>query len=83
MFFIQETEICNFADDTTVYSYSPNFEEATVKLFSDTHLILKAWCRLEANYKFDLTTNSRQGRIILFMENLLFRLLLTLTTANL
>ena len=74
MFFIQETEICNFADDTTVYSCSPNFEEATLKLFSDTYLILKAWCKLEANYKFDLTTNSRQGRIILFMENLLFRL---------
>ena len=40
MFFIQETEVCNFADDTTIYWCSPNFEEATLKLYNDTHLIL-------------------------------------------
>ena len=40
MFFIQKTEVCNFADDTTIYSCSPNFEEATLKLSNDTHLIL-------------------------------------------
>ena len=34
MFFIQETEVSNFADDATIYSYSPNFEEATLKLSS-------------------------------------------------
>ena len=27
MFFIQEIEVQNFADDTTIYSCSPNFEE--------------------------------------------------------
>ena len=31
MFFIQETEVCYFADNTTIYSCSPNFEEATLK----------------------------------------------------
>ena len=39
-FFIQEIEVCNFADDTTIYSYSPYFAEATLKLSNDTHLIL-------------------------------------------
>ena len=37
MFFIQETEVCNFADDTTIYSCSSNYEEATQKLSADTH----------------------------------------------
>ena len=32
MFFIQETKVCNFADDTTIYSCSPYFEGATLKL---------------------------------------------------
>ena len=41
VFFIQETEVCNFSDDTTVYSYSINYYEATQKLFSDTHIVLK------------------------------------------
>ena len=40
MFFIQEREVCKFADDTTIYSCSPNFEEGTPKLSNDTHLIL-------------------------------------------
>ena len=39
MFFIQKTEVCNFADDTTIYSCLPNFEEETLKLSNDTHLI--------------------------------------------
>ena len=50
MFFIQEIEVCNFPDDTTIYSCSPNFEETTLKLWNylklsnDTHLILN-WFR--------------------------------------
>ena len=40
IFFIQETEVSNFADDTTLYSCSPNFEERTLKLSNGTHLIL-------------------------------------------
>ena len=40
MFFIQETEVCNFANDTTIYSWSLNFEEAILKLSNDLHLNL-------------------------------------------
>ena len=47
MFFIQETEVCNFADDTTIYSCSPYFEQATLKLSNDTHLILN-WFRINS-----------------------------------
>ena len=54
MFFIQETEVCNFADDTTIYSCSPNFEEATLKLSNDTHLILN-WFRINS-----MVANSRK-----------------------
>ena len=45
MFSIQETEVCNFADDTTTYSCSLCFEEAILKLANDTHLILN-WFRI-------------------------------------
>ena len=37
MFFIQGTEVCNLADDT-IYSYSANLEETTLKLSNDTYL---------------------------------------------
>ena len=47
MFFIQETEVCNFADDATIYSCSPNFEEATLKSSNATHLILN-WFRINS-----------------------------------
>ena len=47
MFFIQATEVCNFADDTATYSCSPNFEEATLKLSNDAHLILN-WFRINS-----------------------------------
>ena len=40
LIFIQETEVCNFPDDTTIYSGSPKFEEANLKLSNDTNLIL-------------------------------------------
>ena len=46
MFFIQETEVCNFADDT-IYSCSSNYEEATQKLSADTHLVLN-WFRINS-----------------------------------
>ena len=45
MFFIQETEVCNFADDAIIYSCSPNFEEPTLKLSNNTRLILN-WFRI-------------------------------------
>ena len=47
MFFIQETEVCNFADDKTIYSCSSNYEEATQKLSADTHLVLN-WFRINS-----------------------------------
>ena len=47
IFFIQETEVCNFADDTTIYLCSPNFGEATLKLSNDMHLILN-WFRINS-----------------------------------
>ena len=40
-FFIQETEVCNFADDTTIYSCSLNYKEAAHKLSNDTYVVLK------------------------------------------
>ena len=45
MFFIQETEVCNFADDTAIHSCSPNFEEAALKLSDVMHLIFN-WFRI-------------------------------------
>ena len=40
IFFIQETEVYNFADDTTIYSYSLNYEEVAHKLSNDTYIVL-------------------------------------------
>ena len=40
MFFIQETEVCNFVHDATIHLCSPNFQEAILKLSNDMHLIL-------------------------------------------
>ena len=47
MFFTQETEVCNFADDTTIYSFSQNFEEVTLKLSNEMHLTLN-WFRINS-----------------------------------
>ena len=75
MFFIQETEVCNFADDTTIYSCSPYFEEATLKLSNDTHLILN-WFRINSMVanpgKFQimfLGSNIDNSKIIFMIEN--------------
>ena len=40
IFFIQEKEVCNFADDTTIYSWSLNYKEAAHKLSNDTPIVL-------------------------------------------
>ena len=75
MFFIQETEVCNFADDTTIYSCSPSFKEATLKLSIDTHLILN-WFRINSmvanSGKFQnifLGSNIDNNKIKLITEN--------------
>ena len=36
---IKKTEVCDFADHTTIYSYSLNYEEAPKKLSDDTHIV--------------------------------------------
>ena len=47
IFFIQETKVCNFADDTTIYSCSLNFKEAAHKLSNDTHIVLN-WFKVNS-----------------------------------
>ena len=42
-FFIQDTEVGNFADDTTTYSCSLNYKEAAHKLSNDTHIVLNCF----------------------------------------
>ena len=39
MLFIKKTEVCNFADDTNIYSCSLNCEGAHRKLSDNTHII--------------------------------------------
>ena len=64
MFFIQETEVCNFADDTTIYSCSSNYEEATQKLSADTHLVLN-WFRINS-----MVANPRKFQIMFLGSNI-------------
>ena len=40
IFFIKETEVCNFSDDTTICSCSLNYKEGAHQLSNDTHIIL-------------------------------------------
>ena len=75
MFFIQETEVCNFADDTSIYPCSPSFGESTLKLSNDMHLILN-WFRINsmvANHgKFQimfLWSNIDNSKITFMIEN--------------
>ena len=47
IFFIQETEVCDFADVTTIYSCSLNYKEAAHKLSNDTHIVLN-WFKVNS-----------------------------------
>ena len=47
IFFIQETEVFNFADDTTIYSCSLNYKEAAHKLSNDTYIVLN-WFKVNS-----------------------------------
>ena len=73
MFFIQETDVCNFVDDTTIYPCSPNFEEATLKLSNDSHLI--NWFRINSmvanpgKFQMFLGSNVNNSKIIFMIEN--------------
>ena len=44
---IQETEVCNFAADTTIYSCSLNYKEAAHKLYNDTYSVLN-WFKVNS-----------------------------------
>ena len=47
IYFIQETEVCNFADDTTIYSCSLNYEEVAHELSNDTYIVLN-WFKVNS-----------------------------------
>ena len=47
MFFIQETEVCNFVDDTTIYSCSLNYKATAHKLSNDTYIVLN-WFKVNS-----------------------------------
>ena len=47
MFFIEETDVCNFADDTTIYSCSSTYDEANKLLSNDTHKVLN-WFKINS-----------------------------------
>ena len=58
MFFINETEVSNFVDDTIIYSCSLNYEGAHRKLSNDTHINLN-WFQINSmvanSGKFQIT----------------------------
>ena len=42
LFFIDmESEICNFADDATIYAYDTSIEAAMIRLEGDVHRLMK------------------------------------------
>ena len=47
IFFIQETEVCNFADDATIYSCLLNYKEAAHKLSNNTYIVLN-WFKVNS-----------------------------------
>ena len=58
MFFIKETEVYNFVDDTTMYSCSLNYEEAHLKFSNDTHIVLN-WFQINS-----MVANPRKFQIM-------------------
>ena len=57
IFFIQETEVCNFANDITIYSCSLNYKETAHKLSNDKHIVLnwfKVNCMVANSGKFQI-----------------------------
>ena len=61
IFFIQETEVCNFTDDTTIYSCSLNFKETAYKLSNDTFIVLN-------RFKVNSMVANPGGFQIMFLE---------------
>ena len=60
IFFIQETEVCNFADGTTIYSCSLNYKEAAHKLSNDIHIVLN-WFKVHS-----MVANPGKFKIVFF-----------------
>ena len=56
IFFIQETEVCNFTDDTTIYSCSLNYKEAAHKLSKDTYIVLN-WFKVNDSKSRQVSDN--------------------------
>ena len=47
IFFIQETEVCNFVHGTTIHSWSLNYKEAAHKISNDTYIVLN-WFKVNS-----------------------------------
>ena len=62
--FLEETEVCNYADDTTIYTCGPNVENVVAKL-ENYALVISEWFpnnRLKLNeYKCHLMTFGRKS----------------------
>ena len=58
IFFIQETKVCNFADDTTIYSCSLNYKEAAHELSNDTYIAFN-WFKVN-----NMVPNPREFQIM-------------------
>ena len=74
IFFIQEIEVCNFADDTAINSYSLNYKEAAHKLSNDTHIVLN-WFKVNSmaanpgKFQMFLRSKINNSKITFAIEN--------------
>lgn len=75
MFFINETEVCNFADDTTIYWCPSNYNKANKKLSSHLHVVSN-WFRINTecnstlvNPRKFLCSSLDNSNITFFVEN--------------
>ena len=74
IFFIHETEVRNFSDDTTIYSCSLNYKEAAHKLSNDTYIVLN-WFKVNSmvanpsKFQMFLGTKIDNSNITFAIEN--------------
>ena len=74
MFFIKETEVYNFADDTIINSCSLNYEEAHRKLSDDRHIVpnkfrINSMVANPGKFQIILLESSINNNIIFIGEN--------------
>ena len=74
MFFVNETEIFNFADDTTIYSSSLNYEESNQKLSNVTYVVLN-WFRINI-------TVANPGKFQMFLGSSIYNSNITYLVEN-